>query len=196
MTDSLFDFLHRSPAGTWSIDTKRLNKFLIERELIRLMGENLEEPALRIIRMLIAKGKLDEKSLQEIGLLGAKELRQCLSHLQSMGFLELQEVPREAQRQPNRTIFLWFYDADRVRKLLLGRLYTTISRIYQRMEVEKRRLASTLDKIERTDVQGSEQEMLSAAELQVLHHWRRTEAWFMTEINRIDKSIAILHDLS
>ncbi|EXJ93339.1 hypothetical protein A1O1_01731 [Capronia coronata CBS 617.96] len=196
LAEGPFSFLSQEPGGgQWLLHRSRLSNFLRDGELMRFMGESLSGPALRILRMLMDKGKLDEKSLQEIGLLGAKELRQCLAQLQLMGYLELQEVPREPQRQPNRTIFLWFYDAERVRKVVLGRLYKTMARLFQRLHLERERLASTLSKVERTDVQGSEEEMLSQAELQVLFKWRQKEAWFMTEINRLDESVVILRDL-
>lgn len=196
LAEGPFSFLLQDRvAHSWFADRTKLNAFLRDKELLRLMGENMSGPTLRIIRMLADKGKLDEKTMQDIGLLGAKELRKCLAQLQVMGFLELQEVPREPQRQPNRTIFLWFYDADRVRRVFLGKLYKAMSRLYQRLHLERTRLSSTLSKVERTDVQGSEEEMLSAAELQVLYQWRQKETWFMTEIHRMDDSIAILRDL-
>ncbi|KAL2423676.1 DNA-directed RNA polymerase III subunit rpc3 [Exophiala dermatitidis] len=196
LAEGPFNFLSQDASGNqWFLHRTRLNHFLRDEELMRLMGESLDGPALRIVRMLMDKGKLDEKTLQEIGLLGAKDLRQCLAQLQMLGFLELQEVPREPQRQPNRTIFLWFYDPERVRKLFLGRLYKTMARLFQRLRLERERLASTLSKVERTDVQGSEAEMLAPAELQVLLQWRRKEAWFMAEINRLDESVMILRDL-
>lgn len=188
-------FLQESMSGSWSVDQSKLVTFLRERELLRLMSESLDGAALRIIHILVDKGKLDEKMMQDIGLLGAKELRQSLAQLQMMGFLELQEVPREPQRQPNRTMFLWFYDPERVRRVFLGKLYRAMSRLFQRLQLERERLSSTLSKVERSDVQGSEREMLSAAELEVLYQWRQKERWFVTEIHRIDESIAILRDI-
>ena len=196
LAEGPFSFIIRdAAASSWLVHKTQMNHFLRDKELMRLLGESVNGSALRIVRMLVDKGKLEEKTLQEVGLLGAKELRQCLEQMQMMGFLELQEVPREPQRQPNRTIFLWFYDAERVRKVFLGKLYKAMSRLFQRLRLERERLASTLGKIERSDVQGSEQEMLSPAELQVLYQWRQKEAWFMTEINRFDDSVVILGDL-
>jgi len=196
LAEGPFTFFSRGvAAGSWMVHKANMDKFLRDKELLRLLGESVSGNALRIVRMLVDKGKLEEKTLQEVGLLGAKELRQCLEQLQMMGFLELQEVPRDPQRQPNRTIFLWFYDPERVRKVFLGKLYKAMSRLFQRLRLERERLASTLSKIERSDVQGSEQEMLSAAELEVLYQWRQKEAWFMAEIHRMDDSIVILGDL-
>jgi DNA-directed RNA polymerase III subunit RPC3 len=195
LAEGPFPFLSRDYNDAWTVNRVRLNHFLRDKELMGLMGKSVDGPALRIVRMLVDKGKLDEKSLQELGLMGAKELRQCLAQLQVMGFLELQEVPREPQRQPNRTIFLWFYDPERVRKVILGRLYKAMARLYQRLHLERDRLSSTLSKVERTDVQGSEQEMLAPAELDVLFRWRQKETWFMAELDRMDDSVAVLRDI-
>ncbi|KAK6384947.1 RNA polymerase III subunit C82 [Exophiala oligosperma] len=195
LAEGPFPFITQDVGGSWLVNKKELGDLLREEELMRLMGERVDPPALRIVRMLHDKGKLDEKTLQELGLLGAKDLRQCLSQLQVMGFLELQEVPRDPQRQPNRTLFLWFYDAERVRKVLLGKIYKTMARHYQRMHLEREKLASTLSKVERTDVEGNVQDLLPEAELELLYTWQQKEAWFITELNRMDDSVAILRDL-
>ncbi|KAK4947365.1 RNA polymerase III subunit C82 [Elasticomyces elasticus] len=195
LAEGPFHFISQEFSGSFLADRKQLSNYLRDQELLRLMGEQVDGPALRIIRMLANKGKLDEKSLQEVGLLSAKDLRQCLAQLQMKGFLELQEVPREAQRQPNRTIFLWFYDAERVRKVFLGHLFKTMARLYQRLQLERNRLSSTLSKIERTDVQGSEEEILPAGEFRLLSEWREREMWFTAELDRLDDSVAMLRDL-
>jgi len=198
LAEGAFSFFeYNSILDEWYVHKRKLSLFLRDQELMRLVAEGIrtDDPKLRIVRMLSEKGKLDEKNLQEIGLLNAKELRQSLASLQSAGLLELQEVPREPQRQPNRTIYLWFYDAERVQKMYLNKLYKSMSRLFQRLEVERTRLATTLTKIERTDVQGLEEDILSAAELKVLSQWRQREAWFITEIGRIDDAVSILRDL-
>ncbi|KAI1614820.1 DNA-directed RNA polymerase III subunit C3 [Exophiala viscosa] len=190
-----FRFISQDFGGSFLVDRKQLGNYLRDQELLRLMSERVDGPALRIMRMLSDKGKLDEKALQEVGLLSAKDLRQCLAQLQVKGFLELQEVPREAQRQPNRTIFLWFYDAERVRKVFLGQLFKAMARLFQRLHLERTRLSSTLSKIERTDVQGSEEEILPAGEFRLLSEWREKEIWFTAELERLDDSVAMLRDL-
>jgi len=194
LAEGPFDFLIWD-GHHWMIDKRKASVFLQQQEVMRLTRDRVAPPALRLLRMLHDKGKLDEKSIQELGLLGAKDLRQNLALLQTMGLLELQEVPRDPQRQANRTIFLWFYDAERASKVLLDALYKAITRMLQRMLIERSKLASTLSKIERSDVQGSEAELLAQGEMQVLQQWRRREEWFRGEVNRLDDSVAILRDL-
>lgn len=159
------------------------------------MDSRVELPAPRILRILVDKGMLEEKTLQEIALLGAKELRQSLSKLKQMGYLDLQEIPRDPHRLPNKTVFLWKHDTIRVANLVTENVYTGILRLIQILKLERKSMAGTLEKINRDDVKGREEEMLSSGELTVLKRFRRFEDWIWGEIHRLDSTIAILRDL-
>ena len=197
LAEGSFTFLLEDPKdqGSWNIDKSKLNKYLCDKEMYRLIGETVTEPAsLRIARMLADKGKLDEKAMSDVALLNPKEVRKCLASLQRVGVLELQEVPRDPQRQPKNTFFLYFYDPERVRKVLVEKLYKAMSRTYQRLHVEREKIASTLSKLDRVDV-GWEVGILPPAELEVFNDWQQKESWFMTEIYRLDDSISVLRDI-
>jgi len=179
----------------WTVDFQELSAQLRRDEALRLARSRLNGVALRLVRVLIDKGKLDEKSLQEMSLLSAKDLRQCLGKLKMNGFLGLQEVPREPQRQPLRTMYLWFYDSDRVRKMLLEDLYKAMSRLLQRLKVERDKVGPLLEKAERIDVRINEKKFLAGGEVRVLDEWRRKEEWLLGEVERLDDSVAILRDI-
>jgi DNA-directed RNA polymerase III subunit RPC3 len=179
----------------WTVDFQELSVQLRRDEALRLARSRLNGVALRLVRVLIDKGKLDEKTLQEMSLLSAKDLRQCLGKLKMTGFLGLQEVPREPQRQPLRTIYLWFYDSDRVRKMLLEDLYKAMSRLLQRLKVERDKVGPLLEKAERIDVRIDEKKFLAGGEVRVLDEWRRKEEWLLGEVERLDDSVAILRDI-
>lgn len=193
LNEGSFPFIQGS-ADRWTIDKGVFDVWLREAETLRVMDSRLEAPAPRILRILVDKGKLEERTLQEIGLLGAKELRQCLSLLKQMGYVDLQEVPRNPQRMPNQTVFLWSHETMRVQNLVLENLYAAIAKMVQLLMLEREKLSSTLTKIERADVKGREAEMLGEAELQVLVRFRRTEGWIWGEIHRLDATVAILRD--
>ena len=179
----------------WTVDFRQLSSQLRREEAMRLAKSRLNGMALRLVRVLLDCGKLDEKTLQEKSLLSAKDLRQCLAKLKKSGFLSLQEVPKEPQRQPLRTIYLWFYDSDRVRKMLLGDLYKAMTRLLRRLKVERDRVEALLEKAERTDVRGEEDRFLARGEIEVLDSWKRKEEWLLGEMERLDDSVAILRDI-
>lgn len=179
----------------WMVDFRELSAQLRREEAMHLAKSRLNGVALRLVRVLLDKGKLDEKTLQETSLLSAKDLRQCLAKLKKNGFVGLQEVPREPQRQPLRTIYLWFYDSDRVRRMLLGDLYKTMTRLLRRLKVERERIGALLEKAERIDVRGKEEKFLARGEIEVLDAWRRKEEWLLGELQRLDDSVTILRDI-
>ncbi|OXV10327.1 hypothetical protein Egran_01910 [Elaphomyces granulatus] len=179
---------------TWTVEYRHLARKLRHLELERIIQSRYGNVALRIVRVLLAKGKLDEKRLQEITLLPPKDLRQVLAKMQGGGFVDLQELPREAQRLPSRTIYLWFYDPDRVRRNVLQDTYKTMSRCVQRIKFERSRLKDFLDKTERSDIKGNEERCLSEAELVLLRQWRDKEALLLGEVARLDDLVAVLRD--
>lgn len=197
LSEGPYRFLRRDDnTSWWHIDRYQLAVWLRDREILHLISARIGPVGMRLVRMLIDKGKLDEKLLQEMGLLSAKEMRQALAELQTQGLIELQEVPREPQRQPNRTIYLWFYDAIRARDLLLDQLYKSIARCYQRLQiVERDRMKATLAKIEREDVMNRVEDFVVGPEMVALQQFQAKERWLMGEIVRLDASVALLRDI-
>ena len=187
--------VHDPNSFKWTIDFRKLASQLRREEAMRLAKSRLDGAALRLLRVLLDCGKLDEKTLQEKSLLSAKDLRQCLAKLKKTGFIGLQEVPKEPQRQPLRNIYLWFYDSDRVRRMLLVDLYKAMSRLFRRLKVERNKVGALLEKAERIDVKGKEEKFLARRELEVLDSWRRKEEWLLGEVERLDDSVAILRDI-
>lgn len=179
---------------SWAVEYRHLTRKLRHLEIERLVEARFGTVAVRVVRVLAAKGKLDEKRLQEISLMSSKDLRQILGQMAGAGFVDLQEVPRDAQRQPSRTIYLWFYDPDRVRVILIEDTYKTMARCLQRLRVERAKLKFLLEKTERTDVKGNEERYLSAAELETLKEWKDTEAMLLGEVGRLDDLVAVLRD--
>ncbi|GKZ26739.1 RNA polymerase III subunit C82 [Aspergillus brasiliensis] len=179
---------------TWTVEFRHLARKLRHLELERIIEARYGDVALRVIRVLHAKGKLDEKRLQEISLLPFKDLRQVLASMQSGGFVDLQEVPRDAQRQPSRTIYLWYYDPDRIRSSILEDTYKAMSRCMQRLRFERDRLKEFLEKTERSDVKGNEERYLSQAELTLLEQWKAKEALLLGEVARLDEMVAVMRD--
>ncbi|RDW93196.1 putative DNA directed RNA polymerase III subunit Rpc82 [Aspergillus mulundensis] len=178
----------------WTIEFRHLARKLRHLELERIVEARYGDVALRVLRVLQAKGKLDEKRLQEISLLPFKDLRQVLASMQTGGFVDLQEVPRDAQRQPSRTIYLWYYDPDRIRDSMLQDTYKSMSRCLHRLNFERGRLKDFLEKTERSDVKGNEELYLSEGELEKLREWRAKEALLLGEVSRLDDMVAVMRD--
>ena len=182
--------------GEWCIDYLPLTKYLIQIQIENTVNTRFGREATRVIRLLHSKGKLDEKQIAKLGLLREKNVRNILTHLQEAGLLEIQEVPKDTARQPNRTIFLWFYDQDRCRRLILHDTYQAMARMLQRAKFEKGRIKDVLEKAERTDVKGKEDRFLSEDERRALRRWLEVEDILMSHLGRQDDLVALLRDFT
>ncbi|KAJ5416350.1 RNA polymerase III Rpc82 C -terminal [Penicillium cf. griseofulvum] len=149
-------------------------------ELERMIESRYGDVALRVVRVLHAKGKLGEKRLQEISLLPFKDLRQTLASMQTG------EVPRDAQRQPSLPKLSTCGTTIRI-VCAAAFLRIHIKLCHGACSASSLNVAARdfLDKTERTDVKGHEEEFLSEAELEHLRNWKAKEALLLAEVSLI-----------
>ena len=179
---------------TVSVNHQRLMRNMMQFELERTINARFGPTAARMTRVLYDKGKLEEKQVGQLGLVQQKELRKMLALMQESGYMDVQEVPRDNSRQPSRNIYLWSYDQDHCRSVVLERVYKTMCRLLQRYEHEKMGVSSVLDKAQRTDVQGHEEEFLSKTEQAALRAWESKEEKLLVQLARLDELVMLFKD--
>lgn len=180
--------------GEWRVNFPALIRWMQRNEVEQVINAGYGSIATRIVRMLHAKGKLDEKQVANFSLMRQKDIRSILTAMHEQGFVEAQEVPKDNTRQPSRTLFLWYFDPERCRQLLLQRTYKAQARLIQRMQHEKEVVSEVIQKAERLDVVGHEDEYLTAGDKQVLRTWREFEEKLLTQLARQDDLVALLRD--
>ena len=191
--------LHHLPATSstlesWAVDFHRLSHHLLISSIFQTITVRFGPLATRLIRILHQKGKLDEKSLAGFALINQKTMRALLTAMNRAGFLGLQEVPKGNDRQPSKMVFLWFFDVERCRQRMLDETYKAMTRVLQRIGVEREKVRGTLEKSERVDVQGREEEILSDEEKKALNEWRNKEERLLGELGKLDDMVAVLRD--
>ncbi|MCJ1433898.1 RNA polymerase III subunit C82 [Xylographa pallens] len=183
-----------STPESWTVDFPALARQMRLIELENIITTRYGVEALRIIRILQEKGKLDEKAIATFALMCQKTMRSILTTMHEAGHLDLQEIPRDNARQPARTIFLWFFDPERCRQKVLEETYKAMARCMQRAKAEREAVQSIIDKASRTDVVGKEDELLGLDERTALGAWREKEERLLGEICRLDDLVAVLRD--
>ena len=181
-------------AEAWSAPLRALAAHLRRRLLLATLAARHGPLAPRLARLLHERGRLDEKTLAAGALVPPKPLRALLDALLAAGHVELGEVPRDAQRAPSRTVFVWGFDVERCARSVLGDVYRTMARLMQRLRSEAEGVRGVREKAERTDVVGREAEMLSEEELKVLERWKGTEERIWGELGRLDDMVMTLRD--
>jgi DNA-directed RNA polymerase III subunit RPC3 len=179
--------------GEWRVDFTSLTDTLIQKNIDNTIMTRLGPIHMRMVRMLRDKGRVDEKQIATASMMRLKDVRSFLTQLQYAGFVESQDVPKDAQRQPSRTIFLYFYDQSRVQEQLLQRTYKSLSRVFLRLQLERQRYASAIEKAEKMDIN---QEALNQNEREAVMQWRAVEEKLLLQVDRLDAQVALLRDFS
>ena len=178
----------------WTIYYPPLMKSIIDHVLLQIITTRYGQPAARLTRLLSERGKVDEKTLCSLSLLNQKSMRSYLTTLHKSGMIQLQEIPRDNSRNPQRTLYLWYFDPERCRVKILQETYKTMVRCLQRVTVEGDKVKGTLEKASRTDVIGREEEFLGVQEREALEKWRQAEERIWGELGRLDELVGTLRD--
>ncbi len=181
--------------GEWTCDFENIIQRMQEAEVDTMLLENFGTSGHRLARMLRKLGKLDEKLLSEAGKLKQKDVRTKLAEMQMAGVIDIQEVPRDSNRTTNRTIFLWFFDNDRVATMVVENTYKAMSRILQRLDIERRRAHDVLALTERSDVRDFDPEVyLDAHQLNDFRAIDGKIDSLLCQISRLDGLIGLFRD--
>jgi DNA-directed RNA polymerase III subunit RPC3 len=181
--------------GEWGVDFDAIIHYMQEAELDTMILENYGKSGHRLARMMRKLGKLDEKQLPTLALMKQKDIRTKLAEMQMAGVVDIQEVPRDAGRTTARTIFLWYFDTERVSAILLDGIYKSMSRCYQRLDVEKRRSHDILTLTERSDIRDlAPEQYLEPAQVNSLAEIRAREQSILGQIHRLDEMVGIFRD--
>ena len=194
-----YSFVHHtrrtsSNPEKWTVDFRSLALTLQHLTLTSTLTSRFGLAATRLANILIAKGKLDEKALSAHSLLNPQPLRLLLTDLHKAGLFQLQEVPRDASRQPARTFFFWEWNSERARSKVLEDCYGAMARLVWRLAVEKGKVRALVEKAERSDVVGREEELLGKEEMVALRRWWSVEERVWGEVARLDDMVAVLRD--
>ena len=178
----------------WTVDYHSLMKNVTRHALMQIITSRYGILARRITQILFERGKVGEKDLTTIALVPQKTMRSHLTGLHNSGMIQLQEIPRDASRQPARTLFLWFFDTDRCKAKIQEETYKTMARCLQRVRVEEEKVRGTLQKASRSDVVGREEQFLSVQEREALEKWRDLKNRIWGEVLRLDEVLAVMRD--
>ncbi|KAH6656464.1 RNA polymerase III subunit RPC82-domain-containing protein [Truncatella angustata] len=181
-------------SGEWTVDFQVLMPKLQLIEIDALIEESFGRQGLRLIKILRARGKIDDKTLPGFALMKKSDVYLKMTEMELHGFLEVQEVPRDNNRTASRTLFLWFFDQERTMMRILDDTYKAMSRHLQRLDVERRKKKNVLSVVERKDVQGMEEEKLRGDIYNEYREFLDIESKLLGQVWRLDDLVGIFRD--
>ncbi|KAK5998004.1 DNA-directed RNA polymerase III subunit rpc-3 [Cladobotryum mycophilum] len=180
--------------GQWTVDFDQLMERLREAELDAFIEQSFGRHGLRLTRILREKGKLDEKMLPSAALMKKADVQAKMLAMQMAGFIDVQEVPKDNTRVANRTLFLWFFDRERTQAQLLDDIYKGMVRCLQTLQVERHNERNILSFVERKDVQGKEEEVMTAEHYNKYNRHLEEQNKLLGQIMRLDEVVAVFRD--
>ncbi|KAJ7074322.1 RNA polymerase III subunit RPC82-domain-containing protein [Mycena amicta] len=153
---------------------------------------------LRILRLLLDTGKMDEKQISKVVMIPPNQVRPLLAAMSAESIISTQEVPRSADRNPARMFYLWHVDVQKAVSVILGNLYKTLYNISRRRQAEREEpmVKAVMEKRERSDVSQNEEELMSRMELDTIREWEEKREKMTVLESRVEESVFILRDLS
>ncbi|WKT39662.1 RNA polymerase III subunit RPC82-related, helix-turn-helix [Fusarium oxysporum f. sp. vasinfectum] len=180
--------------GQWTVDFSRLVGKLREIELDAIIEQSHGRHGLRLTRILREKGKLDEKMLPAAALMKKGDVQGKMLAMQMAGIVDVQEVPKDSSRLANRTLFFWYFDKERTQTQALDDIYKAMLRCLQTLEVERHKERNILSFVERKDVQGKEEEVMTAEHYNKYNRHLGVQDKLLGQVMRLDELVSVLRD--
>ncbi|KAH7005952.1 RNA polymerase III subunit RPC82-domain-containing protein [Fusarium venenatum] len=180
--------------GQWTVDFDRLVGKLRETELDAIIEQSHGRHGLRLTRILREKGKLDEKMLPAAALMKKGDVQGKMLAMQMAGIVDVQEVPKDSSRLANRTLFFWYFDKERAQTQALDDIYKAMLRCLQTLEVERHKERNILSFVERKDVQGKEEEVMTAEHYNKYNTHLEVQSKLLGQVMRLDELVSVLRD--
>lgn len=184
----------RAGFSQWHVEFGAIAKQLIQSEIENTVSARKGALAVKLIRALRKKGKLDERATCNAMMMSANDIRGIITDLTVQGFVQTQEIPKVERREAKHSMHLIWYDRQRAREKLLHDTYKGMIRILQRISYEREKVQPLLSKAERSDVIGNEDKWLSKGELDVLRKWKEVQEKLLLQLFREDDLVATLRD--
>jgi transcription initiation factor IIE alpha subunit len=129
MTDSYDDDMY-------SVNFGPLQEFIKWRHIEAILMERYGDRSSRIFRLLRHVGRLTEKQIVEKTMISAKEVRSRLGILMNEKWVHLQEIPKTADRDPSRCIYLWHIRGKQLMMTVKLMLLKGLVNLRERKEAE------------------------------------------------------------
>lgn len=194
LAESSQRFVRHCGRNEWTVDFEPLMKTLREAELDSVIERTSGRQGLRLVRILRAKGKLDEKALPNVALMRKPELQQKMLEMQTAGFVHVQEVPRDLKADVKKSFFLWFCDVDRSLNRLLDTSYKTMVHCIQVLGALRQKERDVLMTTKRTDVRGKEKDTMRKEYYERYARFLECERKLFAQVMRLDDVVSVLRD--
>lgn len=166
-TDKSISFLMETTPGQFYVPFTVLQSQLPFYQMKQIIKNIFGTATLRVLNCIESRRLIEEKNIAKDVLMREGDVRKVIATLIKFGLVEIQEIPRTADRSAMRGIFAFRVNKgyQRGKEILAKCLMFNMGEILDQMEHIKMENKILLDKISREDVRGREVELLLESEL-------------------------------
>jgi DNA-directed RNA polymerase III subunit RPC3 len=187
--------IHLANPPGYSINSHEMLKQLRNKQLESFIHDKFGAESLRIFRLLNEKSILSDKQIYEMCMIGQAETRQLLYKMLDHGILHLQEVPRTADHNPQRTFYLWSVRHQHVMDMFTDQVYAVVRKMRKRLAAELATHRDLLIKADDEQRRTGGTASLSSFEVAKVDSLRTLQERLHNTILHLDESLILLSDM-
>lgn len=185
LASSSIPFLIESRPGVYYVPYTKLIPLLRSCIYDYMLASTLGPSAMRIRRCISENSLVSEKVINSTALMKEKDIRSTIANLVKYDVVEIQEVPRTADRAASRAVFLFRSKEMHAYDFMKQNIAWNIANLHFKKEKLKEENSSLLTKANRDDVKGRETELLLPSELNQLKMVNERELNILARISRL-----------
>lgn len=185
LASSSIPFLQETRPGVFYVPYSKLVPILRSSIYDYLLASTLGPSAMRIRRCICANSLISEKVINSTALMKERDIRSTIASLVRYNVVEIQEVPRTADRAASRAVFLFRSKERHAYDFMKQNLAWNIGNLLFKKEKLKEGNVDLLTKANRDDVRGRETELLLPSELNQLKMVNERELNIITRMCRV-----------
>ncbi|KAK1934243.1 DNA-directed RNA polymerase III subunit RPC3 [Phytophthora citrophthora] len=122
--------------GQYVVHMQKIVEFLQQATTHAYIQDKYGVASARIVRLLMEKRQLEQKTIGELALLPSNDARHRLYELYTDKLLKMQEIPKRADHNPAFTFFCWSVDVPQMQARITERVQDSLCRLRRRRKFE------------------------------------------------------------
>jgi len=185
LTSSTIPFLKKAQNGLYYVPFPEILPILKRSVFDSVIASTLGSPCARILRCVRDNRLVSEKLINSVALLREKDARSLTALLIKYNSLQIQEIPKSADRAASKSVFLYRFNEKHSFDFLKSNVCWNMGQLFDKIDYLKQENIALVTKINRDDVKGKEVDYLLPSELTQLKNMRERELDSVIKINRL-----------
>lgn len=191
---------HPQKGTLYALNVGLVFDYLIKEHLCSVITSKYGPKCCRLFRILLQKGPLLLKQIEEIIMLPARDVREYSYMLNKEGLIRNRQVPKTPDNAPGKSVFILSVEMDQVVNKVADLCCRSMYNLLVRYDYELRRNESLLSRSKAVEelLGSSEQteewnQYFSTHELMQLNWTRRNLERLLSARNQVDETLFICH---